>query len=129
MPARVTFSSSRFVFRSLICVLSFAVSVLMLISWPIKSLMSFGVIPDFPFSMIASYIFIMSCCSLLVFSSLALVFSVSMFFVAFAMFIALFSSDLDSLVSSVRSVVIISSTSKPRFTGMTRNFVFIVRLP
>lgn len=71
----------------------------------------------------------MSCWSLLVFSSLAFVFSVRIFWAAFAMFIALFNSDLDSLVSSVRSVVIISSTSKPRFTGMTRNFVFIVRLP
>ena len=70
----------------------------------------------------------MFCWSLVVFSSFCLVFSVFMFCTAFAMFSALSSSDLDSVVRSVRSVLIISSILMPRLTGITMNRVFIMRV-
>jgi len=78
--------------------------------------------------LIASYRAIMFVCSLVVFSSFCFVFSNLTLCTAFAMFSALSNSDLDSVVRSVRSVLIISSILMPRLTGITMNRVFMMRI-
>jgi len=78
--------------------------------------------------LIASYRAIMFCCSLVVFSSFCLVFSILTLCTALAMLSALSNSDLDSVVRSVRSVLIISSILMPRLTGITMNRVFMMRI-
>lgn len=111
------------------CIRNLVVSVLRFaVSSFSRVLMSFVDTPVVVAFLIASYSVMMCCWSLVVFSSFSLVFSVLTFCTAFAMFSALSSSDLDSVVRSVRSVLIISSILMPRLTGMTMNRVFIMRV-
>lgn len=89
--------------------------------------MSFDDIPVLAAFLIASYRVMMFCCNLVVFSSFCFVFSILTLCTAFAMFSALSSSDLDSVVRPVKSVLIISSILMPRLTGITMNRVFMMR--
>lgn len=88
---------------------------------------SFDDIPVFAAFLIASYSVMILCCNLVVFSSFCFSFSILTLCTAFAMFSALSSSDLDSVVRSVKSVLIMSSISMPRLTGITMNRVFMMR--